>query len=393
MPFEWSSVGRKPDLDEIEVSVFGPGFGECIVIHVGNGRWIIVDSCIDPSDRDDDRPVAERYLRAIDAFIESNVDVIVATHWHDDHVRGLGRLVEICRNATFACAHALSREQFIEFVQTFGIGHIAAEGAKVREFRKVFQVLEAQHGTLKYASGLRELKAWPASATSGRCVLRSLSPSDHELTLFLQRIGDLVPQALQSKRAAADLDPNLASVVLQLEWPGISVLLGADMELHPDVRRGWTAIARDAVGSIVPPAGLYKVAHHGSTNGHHDEAWRLLIAPEPICVVAPFNRQPDSRKLPTEADIDRLAALGRLFLTASPRSGPQGKGRDPAVVRGLRESGIVTRDLRTQVGLVRARRKFSDAEWRVEVFKPSYEPRAQPTTEIPGNGPGNESTR
>jgi len=31
--------------DELEVSVFGPGYGESLAIHLGLGSWIIIDSC------------------------------------------------------------------------------------------------------------------------------------------------------------------------------------------------------------------------------------------------------------------------------------------------------------------------------------------------------------
>ena len=36
-----------PASDVFEVSIFGPGKGESIVVHIGNGRWIVVDSCRD----------------------------------------------------------------------------------------------------------------------------------------------------------------------------------------------------------------------------------------------------------------------------------------------------------------------------------------------------------
>lgn len=38
-----------PKADELEVSVFGPGIGECVVVHAGAGEWMIVDSCVDRS--------------------------------------------------------------------------------------------------------------------------------------------------------------------------------------------------------------------------------------------------------------------------------------------------------------------------------------------------------
>lgn len=38
-----------PDAGEIEVTAIDPGYDETVVLHLGGGSWIIVDSC-----RDDD---------------------------------------------------------------------------------------------------------------------------------------------------------------------------------------------------------------------------------------------------------------------------------------------------------------------------------------------------
>lgn len=51
-----------PESDEIEVSLFGPGYGECVLLHVGFNNWFIVDSCVDPLTKD---PIPLAYLDAI----------------------------------------------------------------------------------------------------------------------------------------------------------------------------------------------------------------------------------------------------------------------------------------------------------------------------------------
>ena len=43
---EAEKAGSPPGEDEFEVVLLGPGYGESIVLHVGYGGWIIVDSCI-----------------------------------------------------------------------------------------------------------------------------------------------------------------------------------------------------------------------------------------------------------------------------------------------------------------------------------------------------------
>ena len=53
LPRLWGWMA-KPDVDtsapsarEIEVSLFGPGYGECVLVHLGEGQWMIVDSCVE----------------------------------------------------------------------------------------------------------------------------------------------------------------------------------------------------------------------------------------------------------------------------------------------------------------------------------------------------------
>src|SRR5262245_58961005 len=57
-----NSKHTPPASDEVEISLFGPGIGECSVVHLGGGQWMVVDSCIDRSTR---RPVALEYLAEI----------------------------------------------------------------------------------------------------------------------------------------------------------------------------------------------------------------------------------------------------------------------------------------------------------------------------------------
>lgn len=43
-----TAVATPPVADELEVSVFGPGVGESVVVHLGHGDWMVVDSCLNP---------------------------------------------------------------------------------------------------------------------------------------------------------------------------------------------------------------------------------------------------------------------------------------------------------------------------------------------------------
>ncbi len=74
----------KPNSDEIEVTIFGLGYGECMVIHIGSGKWAIIDSCVD----DSDEPASLTYLRSLGVSVETDVISVSASHWHDDHAPG-----------------------------------------------------------------------------------------------------------------------------------------------------------------------------------------------------------------------------------------------------------------------------------------------------------------
>lgn len=378
MSFAWSSVGHPPADDEVEVTVFGPGFGECVLVHLGSAHWIIVDSCIDASDTQDRRPVAERYLRALGFDPAADVKLIVATHWHDDHVRGMARLVAACASAAFGCSGALVKQEFVEYVKMLETARTTTAGAKVREIGRVLDLLHSTGRTIKYAIGSRPLCGLDGArlAHGHRATITALSPSDREFTLFLEHIATMMPAHGQPAMAAPPRQsPNLASVVLAVSVGDVNLCLAADMELHSDQLRGWNAVLSEAAMSSVGPASMVKVAHHGSHNGHHVPYWNTYVAPQPHCVVTPFNR---SSKLPRDTDIDRLTALGTLYITG-PRNLPKPVARDGAVERSLWESGIVLRDLQEPIGMVRLRRAVgAGGNWQADIFPPAHRARGGP---------------
>src|SRR5689334_12129795 len=102
-----------PAEDEIEVSIFGPGKGEAILVHLGYNRWIAVDSCIDQIDGT--IPALE-YITQIGVNVSSSVLLVVGTHAHDDHIAGISEVFRRCEAAHFVCAHALVHSQFIALV-------------------------------------------------------------------------------------------------------------------------------------------------------------------------------------------------------------------------------------------------------------------------------------
>lgn len=373
MAFDWSNFGQAPSADQFEISTFGPGYGECCVLHVGEGRWVVVDSCLDSTDRVDRRPVAEKYLRALGVDIATQVDLVVATHWHSDHVRGIGRVLEQAASAQFCCSVALLDERFHTYIEQFSTAAMATDGAKVSDFRDACRVARARQIAFKYAVGNRTLKSW---SNGGAVTLRSLSPSDTEYQVFLQSLASLLPQHGQPKRSAASQDENLCAVVLHLQTENFSALLGSDLEVHHDARRGWNAVVKEAQDAMLSTSSLWKVPHHGSINGHHEDTLRNMLGAGPISVVTPFNKLTESKKLPTQEDRARILGYSSQLFATAPTSRQQLKGVEASVARSLRESGIDIRKAGSELGAVRCRWKLSTG-WTTELFGVAHQVLAQ----------------
>ena len=321
----------KPPADRVEVSVFGPGFGECIVVHLGDDQWMIVDSCIGKGHRE---PAALEYLDAIGVKVETAVKLIVATHWHDDHVRGMARILERASDAKFWGASALRSDEFLALTSRRDLASRFTSG--VDELGKVMDIVNARSAaggeSLGEASAARRIWLNPPAAVSE---VWCLSPSDEDIAVSRSHIASLLPANPVGVARIPVLDPNDTSVVLVLITTSGAVLLGGDLEHRPSSEtRGWHAV----VGLASAPtfaAGLFKVPHHGSENAHCDRVWDQLIDGEAYCAVTPFER--GVTPLPRASDRARIRARTPFgFLTSDKRGrAPQ---RDRVTEKTIREA-------------------------------------------------------
>ena len=135
-----NSQFKAPEQDELEVSVFGPEYGEAILLHMGAGQWILVDSCLDPVSG---KPASLQYLQDLNVKVEEAVKLVVATHWHDDHVRGIGTVFSKCQTARFVISDALNNEHFLTLA-TLCDKSLSMKSSGLDEFIKVFQLLESR---------------------------------------------------------------------------------------------------------------------------------------------------------------------------------------------------------------------------------------------------------
>ena len=364
-----------PASDDLEISIFGPGYGESIVLHIGNGQWILVDSCLEPVSGD---AVALRYLTDLGVDVESSVRFIVATHWHDDHIRGLARVLDRCKSAKVAISEALTREEFLTLV-SFYRKRATATSSSLKELAGVLQILEerkakgSSFNPAKSALIDRELyhTRIPLSSSAVDVRVCSVSPSDASVLkaklAFAQLLDDFKNEPGKVFQSPT---PNHAAVVLWVEVGRHFILLGADLECSTDPEMGWLAILdrSEVIAERRGKARIFKVAHHGSKTAHEPRAWNEIISGEPLAILTPFRR--GNVSLPTGDDRRRIKGLApSAFITADPRE-RRHNWRNRVVRDVLKQATRNIRDVHSGWGHIRLRHLIDDPgdNWKVELF-------------------------
>lgn len=355
------SIPPKPD--EFELSLFGPGYGEAIVLHLGDNQWFLVDSCVDGTTR---QPAALLYLDQLGVNVQADVAGILATHWHDDHIRGLSKIVDTCQSADFYCSGALRNKEFSTLVLSYGGREATRSGSGVQEFFKILNSLQSQSKKPRWAFSDKLLLRKNTSA--GNIEIHALSPSDAEVLRTLLGIGELVESSRFLLGRATSPSPNHSAVALWIRVGDLSILLGSDLEETTSPDTGWSVI----VSSTTRPLGratVFKIPHHASSNGHNDDVWKYMLDDDPIAILTPFSR--GNVYLPKDTDIRRITSLtSRAFATASNKKAKS--QRRPRVVEDqIKAITRYLRPLNSSFGHVRLR--LSEGEWRIELFGAAFD--------------------
>jgi len=357
-----------PRDDELEVSVFGPGYGESLLIHAGNGRWIAVDSCIDNASR---RPRALRYLEELGLDPQTAIHIVIASHWHDDHVRGMHELLKAASSAYFTCSPALTGVEFLALADLYARQSNRTPRGPQELYRCLTETASRGKSSgrqiLKLAMADRLLWVPDVKGDSPQISARltALSPSDEmsrRSLEFMARAFAAVKRGAKEDRLI-ESSPNDVAVALRLDVQGRSLLLGSDLEEEGNPLVGWSAVL-DGVAARERKSTTFKVAHHGSRSGHHDAVWRDLLEHDALSLLTPFRW--GRHRIPTPDDCVRILALTkRAFISAHPRRTEKPARR---TVRKAEELiNRTARNRRQAVGPV------GHIRWRAPIFDPKSE--------------------
>jgi hypothetical protein len=291
------------------------------------------------------------------------VELLVATHWHDDHVRGFSDLVFECPNAVVCLSSFVTNAEFMATVYANDERPLTNVTSGVREMRRVLDACKEGNRRVVRAAADKRILHIDNLTHSKAVEIWSLSPGDNAYERFMHSLARLFPNAGEQKRRIAAIGPNDCSVVILVSIGELSILLGADLE--EEGAKGWSAVLASS-GRPNYKSSFFKVPHHGSRNAHHPDVWSNMLVESPIFAVAPYDR---GRKLPSPEDINRLLGMsGNGYLTAS----PVGKAikRGGTVGKILSDMGIKVLSATSPVGHVRVRAEGSnfDCFGDVELF-------------------------
>lgn len=361
--------GTPPAESELEISLFGPGFGECVVVHIGGGDWLIVDSCLDP----DKNPAGLKYLTDLGVTVEKNVRLVVSTHWHDDHIRGLSRVFAAAESAKLVVSTAIQKEKFMALVDAVHNNAIAGTTG-VDEWVGILTTLSARKqagwpksGAPLLVAGSKLLFKRSANLSKGivPCEVLSLSPSDESFIAAQAQFAGIFPKSSSAKRRLVAPSPNHTSVVIWIQCGEVRILLGADLEETGAKGTGWTAI----VESTARPEGkanIFKIPHHGSENGHHENVWKTMVVDGSAAMLTPFYCGKTS--LPKTSDVTRIKKHAGSCLITNLPAAPKTKRRAKTLLdRAVLQTVKSIRDVPMATGQIRLR-KIEGKNWSVGLF-------------------------
>jgi hypothetical protein len=356
-----NNFDNPPASDEIEVSVFGPGYGEAILIHCGENNWVQIDSCIDVESKE---PSTIQYFRHIGVDPAKSLQLVIASHWHDDHIRGLSAVLEMAPSALFACSAGLHTDNFLVLAQSHKrTNYLSASG--INEFAKILEIIK-QRALLGNRSSLRwagfNKILWCSTLETlnnkPKAQIISLSPHDDNITKSFQALASLLPQEYTTQRKIIDQNPNHLAVAIWVCIGDISLLLGSDLEEGDNVK-GWSMIVNDPYR----PSGkaeLFKIPHHGSHTAHSSDVWTELLIPDVWAPLTPYSR---GGGLPTGIDKNRIKSqTTNAFITTSIH--PRKHVYPKAVEKTL--NGIIRGEIKEmcpKYGSVTFRKKICGGTW------------------------------
>jgi hypothetical protein len=279
----------------------------------------------------------------------------------------LSKLVAECKEAKVCLSAALAHQEVQTMIETYNSRNDIVARSGVSEMFATLNLIKQRQKPVTRALVNTRLLSIPGTQLSHGldCAVWALSPSGAQFDVAIEAIGRLKPHPWETKRRVPDQSPNHLSVVTWVSIGKMALLMGADLEEPGDQKLGWSAI----VAFSDRPEGraaVFKIPHHGSSNGHCALVWNDLLEPQPLALLTPWSK---GSGLPTKLDISRINALTNNAFSSSGFVARPSKRRSPLVEKQIKETFVgKIRGVEARTGQVRIRNAGGDRSeaWSVE---------------------------
>lgn len=294
MSFFQNEFLTTPKNNEIEVTILGTGYGESIILFIPGVGWGIIDSFSTKIKTNTVVPALE-YLKGILPQQDRRIAFIALTHPHEDHYRGLDRILENFLGVTervcwYSGNGTNELKQYLAFQKATG-------GRSLVGYPRVLTSIQ---NSIKNGAQLRRLSELTEIIPNRRIDIEdygstnvslvSLSPSALNIQKYTEILLGAYPVPGRTLKPIEDREHNLISVAMLLKIGNVQMVFGSDVETYPNTNMGWNAIITNRDFPDLS-ADLVKVAHHGSENGVNVSAWRKHASnKKPIAILTPFIR-------------------------------------------------------------------------------------------------------
>lgn len=356
---------------QLEVTLLGTGggYGESIVRKLGNNDWIIVDSCIDPFTKS---CLPLDFLQSKGVNIKEDVKLIVCTHWHDDHIRGISKLLSESLSAKFCMAPSNDTKKFLLLVGLdCNKSKYETSLASTIEISKCFEIINSRGANLIRA--VQDKLIYYSNSNEIESKILALSPSDFILNEYDKEISSLITEYGNVNSKIVFQSPNDKSVALLVSVNSQNILLGSDLEFSEDPRKGWLCILDNCNSIKGKKASLFKIPHHGSSSSYHERIWNELLIENPVAKLTPWNL---GRKLPKSEMIDVfLSHSHKLFITSGSTLFDSPKKRDKSLAKAIKKFNPTLQEVKYKFGQISCHLNLNQIwdGWQINLSGTAYQ--------------------
>jgi len=313
-----------PKRSTLTIFVIGPGKGESQLVSLPDGKWMVVDCCMSG------RTNLPKSL--LHHFNVKRIDLLVVTHSHVDHLRGIPELLsDFDVQRVWRWAHAGTLDDVLPRLCGMLPRNrrlLALSGA----VRAIDEFAERRANAVSDAS--TDTRPWPAG---GDYTVHPLSPTPHEVHAYRKQFDRLFElkkgkPALSSEVLSfvggarrLPMPGNGLSMALSIGWKARRIVLGGDVEVSGDPKRGWDGILSllrdEGEEALVRDAAVVKLSHHGSSGAWSPAAWKLHSQARPVevAIATPFAEGP--RPPPHGQTLRNLSRQANQLLLTSTAKG------------------------------------------------------------------------